>query len=336
MPTLTPEQQAINLGLSGLSCSCAQIVVHPVETTMVRQQIVPKGQLVPGFLPTMGGMAQAEGVHGLYRGITAALLREMSYSTLRFGLYEPLRDSMNDTPESNAKTPLGESGAGVVRILKRMLAGCTAGGLASAIASPTDLVKIRMQSDNALPIPGFWHYVNDIASGPKGPIMSFYEGVSATIARAVVLGATKMVVYNEVKDALKRSPNAPDPSKQPSSLQLLLPGTYGWKDGDWEKYGHACGPTTASRLLLVFNTSVCTGLAVTMTTSAFTNAKTQIMANPGKFKGTGDALAFIVRTHGVMGLYRGFAAQWARFGPYALVQFITWEQLRFLTGMPGI
>lgn len=66
----------------------------------------------------------------MYRGFTAAFIREMSYSTLRFGLYEPLRDLMYDNPTDNAKL-LGEEWGGTVRVLKRMVSGCTAGGIAS-------------------------------------------------------------------------------------------------------------------------------------------------------------------------------------------------------------
>ena len=200
----------------------------------------------------------------------------------------------------------------------------------------------------------------------------------------------------QVKDALKRSPDASSVAYQPAHWQTLIPGSCGWKDGDFEKYGHQSGPSTAARLMLVFNTSVLTGLAVTLTTSAFTNARTHIMSNPvrhtpasvsvsalavalasanlrnqgsmltvgpspvfsrdsrapghplilslvlsrapsqGKYNSMLHCLMDIVRMHGPLGLYRGFFAQWARFGPYATVQFLVWEQLRFLCGLPGL
>lgn len=61
-----------------------------------------------------------------------------------------------------------------------------------------------------------------------------------------------------------------------------------------------------------------------------------MMSNPGKYSGMFACMADVVRTLGPLGLYRGFMAQWARFGPYATVQFIVWEQLRFMSGLPGI
>ena len=54
---------------------------------------------------------------------------------------------------------------------------------------------------------------------------------------------------------------------------------------------------------------------------------------PGTYDSMLDCLSSIVRSQGPLGLFRGFAAQWLRFGPYAVVQFTAWEQLRALAGM---
>ena len=303
---------------------------------MVRQPITPTNQAVLPLGPTLLGLLRSEGLAGAYRGISAGILREMSYSTLRFGLYEPLRDAMNDTPEANAAV-LGDGFSGAVRIAKRMFAGCAAGGIASAIASPTDLVKISMMRDQATPVPGLGHYLREIAARPNGPIKPFYEGVSATISRAVVLGATKMAVYNEIKDFLKRVPGHPDAAYRASAWQAYVPVLHSWKDSDWRAKGHATPPTALQRLSLVFNVAMAAGLAITCTTSPLTNARTHMMAHPGKYKSLPAALGGIVVDHGILrGLFRGFAAQWARFGPYALIQFLAWEQLRHLCGMPAI
>ena len=44
--------------------------------------------------------------------------------------------------------------------------------------------------------------------------------MGTVVARAMVLGATKMACYNEIKDFLKRVPNHPDPRYCASSLQV--------------------------------------------------------------------------------------------------------------------
>lgn len=190
--------------------------------------------------------------------------------------------------------------------------------------------------DTTVPIPNLAHYVRAISSSPGGPIKPFYEGVSATITRAVVLGATKMTVYNELKDSLKKSVTCPDPAGRPSALQMYIPFSHGWKDSDYKHFGHASGPSLTERLLLIFNTSIAAGLAITITTSPFTNARTHMMSSPGAYRSLPHALASIGMQQGPLGYFRGFAAQWARFGPYATVQFLVWEQLRVACGLPGI
>lgn len=137
---LTRNEVFVNLGLSGVACSMAQTVVMPFETTMVRQQLAT-GADRKGLISSLRSIVRAEGLRSLYRGIEAALIREMSYSTLRFGLYEPLRNLMHENHEANAAVA-GPEWAPTVRIAKRVVSGCTAGGIASAIASPTDLIKV--------------------------------------------------------------------------------------------------------------------------------------------------------------------------------------------------
>lgn len=59
--------------------------------------------------------------------MTPALLREASYSTLRMGLYEPIKSYLN---------------AGDSVLLGRYAAGALSGAIGAAIANPTDLVMV--------------------------------------------------------------------------------------------------------------------------------------------------------------------------------------------------
>jgi hypothetical protein len=62
----------------------------------------------------------------------------IDYTSVRFGLYSPIKKLLIGETTSPAEVPLW----------KKILAGGLAGGLGSAIANPTDLVKIRMQVAN--------------------------------------------------------------------------------------------------------------------------------------------------------------------------------------------
>ena len=289
-PPKREDQLRWQLGLAGCACLVAQSSVHWVETTMVRQQLAEHPKSMPA---TVGEIARGEGVAALYRGFVAAGLREMSYSSLRFGLYEPL------------KKALGAEDPATAPFYKKVLAGLLAGAFASAVASPTDLLKIRAQSETGA-ARSIAAHCRDIANVPGGQAfwpLNFYNGVSATILRASCLGATKMATYDGTKTWLRSAA--------------------GWRD-DVPKERYALQGVAA----------FVAGFAITVTTSPATNARTFIMSSPpGRFKHLGDALLFIVQERGPLGLFRGFGAQWARFGPYAVVQYYTWEQLRLLAGM---
>lgn len=280
------------LGLSGVSCFWAQLAVHWIETTMVRQQLAPGST---GMLSMAWAISKEEGPLALYRGISAASLRELSYSSLRFGLYEPIKQLLG------AKDPK------TAPFYKKVLAGLSAGAFAAAVASPTDLLKIRMQSETGR-ARSLLEHARDIASDrgaqtTSQSVANFYRGVTTTITRAALIGGTKMATYDQTKTVLRQQMR--------------------WRD-----------EVPSERYSLQFCASVTAGLAIALASSPATNARTMIMAaDANRFKGMFDCMLHIVKTHGVLGLYRGFGAQWARVGPYALVQFFVWEQLRSIIGM---
>ena len=72
----------------------------------------------------------------MYRGLTASLLREASYSSTRIGLYDLFKELLGHDPAAPASTPFW----------KRLASGLASGAVGAALANPTDLVKVRMQA----------------------------------------------------------------------------------------------------------------------------------------------------------------------------------------------
>lgn len=267
---MTPEQQAINIGLAGIGGVIAQFATHPFETTMVRQQLA--GSLAEGgnMLSMSRRIVDAEGITALWRGYSAAAIREIFYSSLRFGLYEPIKTVLQADPRHYG------GDATKVPFWKKMLAGCAAGSIGSAIASPTDLLKTRMQRETTLPPRSIGCHLREICKEPPGLPFNLYLGAGATITRAAILGGTKMAVYDTCKVFMKYTVGL---SERRSWAEKVLGVQLG--------------------------ASVFTGLAVTATTSPFTNARTHIMSLP---RGTHTSMAAcmldIVRTKGPLGACR--------------------------------
>merc|ERR1719453_1652334 len=145
-------------------------------------------------------MVKAEGPSALFKGLPPALVRQSTYGSLRYGLYGPIKNSMGIT----AGQP--------VPLWKKIVAGGGAGALASAVANPTDLMKVRLQTDgmmkdaegNLLP-KKYSGMVNCLTTTIKEEgVLALWTGVGPTVGRAVALAAAELATYDEAKGFFKK------------------------------------------------------------------------------------------------------------------------------------
>eukprot|EP00960_Hanusia_phi_P055312 762935-Hanusia_phi.AAC.3 len=178
--------------MAGLASVVAQTCTQPVEVVKTRLQIsgevgAAAHKTYNSFLGSATMVARNEGFFGLYKGMSAAALREMSYSSLRFGLYEPF------------KRVLGESDAKHTPIWKKFASGAAAGIVGSGLANPTDVLKVRMMANEGEP-----KRMITIAKEvyADGGLTAFYRSVHTTMIRAAILNATKLAAYDDLKQNL--------------------------------------------------------------------------------------------------------------------------------------
>jgi hypothetical protein len=105
-------------------------------------------------------------------------------------------------------------------LLFKIISGVTAGSIGSAIANPTDLVKIRLQAESGKIDPLMGIYTTGLFKGKKptysstfnafyktfvneGLINGLYRGTSATVVRASLLTGTQLSSYDEIKYLFK-------------------------------------------------------------------------------------------------------------------------------------
>ena len=124
---------------SAAAAAFAESSTLPIDTTKVRLQLqvnAAKGSGTPqykGMVDCFLQIARNEGLGGLWRGVTPALVRQVSYTSLTFALYEPVRDFI-------ARDPTKE-----ISLWQRFLAGGLSAGIGIAIMNPTEIVKTKMQ-----------------------------------------------------------------------------------------------------------------------------------------------------------------------------------------------
>ncbi|NXS64510.1 UCP3 protein, partial [Brachypteracias leptosomus] len=146
-PPEVPPTAAMKFVSAGTAACIADLCTFPLDTAKVRLQI--QGEVwisrstslvqYQGVLGTLSTMVRTEGPCSLYSGLVAGLQRQMSFASIRIGLYDSVKQLY---------TPKGADSTGLAA---RVLAGCTTGAVAVMCAQPTDVVKVRFQANGALP-----------------------------------------------------------------------------------------------------------------------------------------------------------------------------------------
>ena len=117
--------------------------VHPLDVVRVNLQVdsvaVGGKKAYSGTLDCIRSIASRDGVKGLYAGLSAGILRQLTYGGPRMAIYPTLVDA--------AKTTNDE----VLPFWKKLLCGATAGALASMTGVPSEVVLVRTAADNKLP-----------------------------------------------------------------------------------------------------------------------------------------------------------------------------------------
>ncbi|CAH3126558.1 unnamed protein product [Pocillopora meandrina] len=299
------HENLVRFALSGLSCMCAATVTNPIDVIKTRMQLdnelgsqhesrnIFHNRYYRGLVRGAARIAHEEGIRGLYKGITPSLMREASYSTLRLGLYEPLKEWFGATDP--AHTPLW----------KKVCSGAIAGAIGSAIACPTDVVKIRLM---ALPSGNKWEYRHTLhafqAIVANEGIRGLWTGVNATVKRSALVSATAVSSYDHAKHKILNA-------------GLLQEGPV----------LHIMASSIAG-----FVTN-CVSSPIDMVRTRYMNQKKDCNKKPLLYRGTIDCIAKTVHKEGLFGLYKGFIPNWTRTGTHTVVTFFVFEQLRAFVGL---
>ncbi|XP_075045613.1 mitochondrial brown fat uncoupling protein 1 isoform X3 [Mixophyes fleayi] len=140
-PSDIPPTPAVKFIGAGTAACIADLFTFPLDTAKVRLQIqgesavsgAVSGIRYKGVFGTISTIVKTEGPKSLYNGLVAGLQRQMSFASIRIGLYDTVK-----LLYTNGKEKAG--------IGSRILAGCTTGALAVTVAQPTDVIKVRFQA----------------------------------------------------------------------------------------------------------------------------------------------------------------------------------------------
>ena len=135
------------------------------------------------------------GVKGFYKGLDAAISRQVVYGTMRLGLFYNISESMK---EKNGGKNLSAG--------QKATASIIAGGVGSFIGTPADLCLVRMQADTTLPpeqrrnYTGIFNALQRIVA--EEGVTGLWSGAVPTMTRAISLNVAMMVSYETAKEQI--------------------------------------------------------------------------------------------------------------------------------------
>lgn len=135
-----------------------------------------------------------EGLQSLWKGIFAGLQRQVLFAGLRIGLYPIIRDTL-----------LGKSDP---TLMKRVLSGMLTGAIGIILASPCDVVKVRLQAQGVNHIDVLSKYQGSIDAYKKisrlEGFKSFYAGLTPNIIRCSLMNSSELASYDQMKNYIAR------------------------------------------------------------------------------------------------------------------------------------
>uniref|UniRef100_A0AC35TN25 Mitochondrial dicarboxylate carrier n=1 Tax=Rhabditophanes sp. KR3021 TaxID=114890 RepID=A0AC35TN25_9BILA len=195
MTSESKEKQRIGRWyFGGLASAGAACCTHPLDLLKVHLQTQQTGKIT---LPQLAGkILKSDGVLGFYNGLSASLLRQLTYSTTRFGIYETMKKNV------------GNDGANIAFVQKVGMAAVS-GAIGGFVGTPGDLVNVRMQNDIKLPAAerrNYKHAIDGVVRIVKEEgFPRLFNGATMATGRALLMTVGQLAFYDQIKQTLIES-----------------------------------------------------------------------------------------------------------------------------------
>eukprot|EP01084_Bolivina_argentea_P125053 221595_1 len=307
--TLKPTNDKVNndkamplperMVLAALSGMGAATCCHPLD--VIRVQMQTEGAFKNVFDCTKQ-IYQRNGLkNGLYAGISAAYLRQWLYGSCRIGIYAYLLENAKIANRAQGKDPND------ITFVRKLLMGCTAGGIGSFIGTPSEIGLVRMAADSKLPINERRNYKNIfdcvVRIAREEGVLNLWRGATPTVTRATLLSATQMGVTSEIKEFLIKS------------------GYFG-VNGQWA-YG----------LPMMFCATLVSSFCANVVANPFDVIKSRMQnmkINPdgtAPYKSMVDCFVKSIKNDGVFVVWRGFTPAFVKLAPYTIISLTLADKL---------
>lgn len=290
---------------AGIACGISGFLTNPCDVVKIRNQQFG-GEKYGKFFSTFKIIYQEEhGIRGLLKGAKPTVLRELTYSSFRLGMYEPIKDCVTFVVVGSEKGS-GKTQSQTQNPIVKWLSAFLSGGIGSALFNPVDLVKVRFQSNlpgTKMPYNGSIFQAFRTILKEEGLKKGLYKGSTATVVRAAFLTSGQLGTYDVFKNNLLVSKL--NFNKDKITTHLL-----------------------ASLLASFVATTICNPADVIKT--RMMNNQT---AHANKNFGFVNSCSELMKKEGASAFMKGWMASYSRIGPHTVISFILVEQIRTLIGL---
>lgn len=277
----------------GSASSMAACVTHPLDLVKVRLQ-TRTGDMPKSMSGTVMHIIKNGGLRGLYSGLSASLLRQLTYSTTRFGIYEELKQRF--APVTQDHSGHGGSTSAPPSLALLIAMASVSGFIGGFAGNAADVLNVRMQHDASLPHAQRRNYAHALdglvrMAREEGIAASWFRGVVPNSMRAAAMTASQLASYDVFKRTLIR----------------LTP--------------------MEDNLQTHFTASFLAGVVAATVTSPIDVIKTRIMTASGK-SSILHILKDIYAAEGIRWMFRGWVPSFLRLGPQTICTFLFLESHR--------
>lgn len=261
--------------------------VHPFDVLKTRLQIEPQpfGKLV-------NTMMKEEGFMGFYSGLSAAVARQVVYTTLRLSLFDIFKQQWTGGDKSKENFQC------------RLITSTGAGGLAAVISCPIEVSLVRMYQDKRLPVEQQRNYSSVINAvmriAKEEGVATYWRGCTPTVVRACIVGGTQVGMYDQFKSMLKGTGFFVEGVVLHLSAAIIAGFVYSVASNPFD--------TCKSRM----------------------QGQTPLPDGTLRFKSMPQTAMTIVRSDGPLALWSGFPAYFGRSGGHTVTMFLAVEQYKQL------
>ncbi|KAK2714824.1 hypothetical protein QYM36_009132 [Artemia franciscana] len=174
----------------GLGSAGAACFTHPLDLLKTQQE--GKVNIVKSTL----NIIKQQGILALYNGLSASILRQLTYSLTRFGIYEVTKQAVSKDGQ-------------YVPFYQRVGIAALAGACGGFVGTPADMTNVRMQNDIKLPpeqrrnykhaLDGLWKVAR--YEGVSG----LFRGAGTATVRAVFITVGQLGFYDQIKMLLMQT-----------------------------------------------------------------------------------------------------------------------------------